>query len=159
MALFLATFINKLDKKGRTSVPATFRTSLQTDSLVNASSFVAFRSYKHEAVECCSLQRMQQISSSVDQMDLFSDAQDDLTAAIFADAQQLMIDGDGRVTLPRDLIEFAGITEEVAFIGRGATFQIWNPSTFKVHQENARKRIQERQLSIKLTNSPEGGAA
>ena len=147
MALFLATHINKLDKKGRISIPASFRTAL---TLGESLQFVAFRSYTHTAIECCTLARMQQLSEGIDQLDLFSEAQDDFTAAIFADAQQISIDGDGRAVLSPLLIEYAGLEESAAFVGRGATFQIWKPQVFEQHQAAARARIKEHQRILSL---------
>lgn len=153
MGLFLSTFINRVDKKGRVSVPATFRTSLGNSSY---NGIVTFRSYKHGAIEACSMDRMQQLSSSVDNLDFFSDTQDDLTATIFADSRQLPMDGDGRIILPQDLMDHAGITDRAAFVGRGATFQIWNPDDFEKLQAEARDRVQRQQTTISLTPKPEG---
>ncbi len=147
MSLFLSTFVNKLDKKGRISVPATFRSALATE---NFQGIVAFRSHKYDTIECCGIDRMQRLSDSIDGLDLFSDAQDDLTAAIFADSYQLPFDGDGRITLPKLLTEFAGIDGTAAFVGRGATFQIWQPDAFSAHQQQARGRIQQKQTTVPL---------
>ncbi len=149
MALFLSTYLNKLDKKGRISVPASYRSVLSQEGY---SGFVAFRSYKSPAIECYSFARMEQMSKSVDQLDIFSEAQDDFSAAIFADAEQIPFDGDGRIILPKDLITFAEIEDTAAFVGRGATFQIWRPEHFETHQETARARIQERQATLKLAS-------
>ena len=93
---------------------------------------------------------MQQLSSSVDNLDLFSDDQDDLTATIFADSHMLGFDGEGRIMLPEPLIAHASLNEAAAFVGRGATFQIWNPEDFEIHQQEARRRVQERQMTVKL---------
>ncbi len=147
MTLFLSTFVNKIDKKGRISVPASFRVSLAKQSF---NGIVAFRSYKFPAIEAMGSDRMQQLSSSVDNLDLFSDDQDDLTATIFADSHMLGFDGEGRIMLPEPLIAHASLNEAAAFVGRGATFQIWNPDDFEVHQQEARRRVQERQMTVKL---------
>lgn len=147
MALFLSTFVNKIDKKGRVSVPATFRAALGQESFQG---IVAFRSYKHNAIEGCGMDRMQRLCASVDNMDFFSDAQDDLASTIFADALQLPLDGDGRIILPQVLIEHANITESAAFVGRGATFQIWKPEAFQLYQDSARSRVSEQQTTLKM---------
>ncbi len=147
MALFLSTFVNKLDKKGRVSVPASFRLVLSGQSFQG---IVGFRSYKVPAIEGMGIDRMQKISESVDQLDLFSEVQDDLTATIFADAHTLALDGDGRVILPQVLLDHAKIKDNVAFVGRGATFQIWDPDAFERHQQEARQRVQEKQATLKL---------
>lgn len=147
MALFLSTFINKIDKKGRVSVPATFRAALSAESFQG---IVAFRSYKHSAIEACSMDRMQRLCSSVDNMDFFSDAQDDLASTIFADSLQLPLDGDGRIILPQILLDHAQITDSAAFVGRGATFQIWMPEAFQQFQDEARQRLIHQQTSVKM---------
>jgi MraZ protein len=147
MTLFLSTFVNKLDKKGRVCVPAPFRLALSGQSFHG---IIAFRSYKLTAIEGMGMDRMQRMSDSVDQLDLFSEAQDDLTATIFADAQMLAFDGDGRIILPQFLLHHAKIQETVAFVGRGATFQIWNPEAFEDHQQEARQRVQDKQATLRL---------
>jgi MraZ protein len=147
MSLFLSTFINKVDSKGRVSVPASFRTALSTQSFQG---IVAFRSYKTVAIEAFGIDRMSLLSESVDRLDLFSEDQDDLAATLFADAHQLPFDGDGRVMLPKELKEYAGITTIAAFVGRGSTFQIWEPEAFRVHQEEARDRVRQRGAILKL---------
>lgn len=150
MGLFLSTFINKIDKKGRVSVPLTFRSALAHE---NFQGFIAFRSYKHKAIECCGFGRMAQLSSSLDSFDVFSDTQDDFAAAIFADAVQISFDGDGRVILPPDLLAHAHIDDHIAFVGRGATFQLWHPQTFADMQKEARERIRNNGLTLKLASS------
>ncbi|MBI2707350.1 MAG: division/cell wall cluster transcriptional repressor MraZ [Proteobacteria bacterium] len=147
MTLFLSTFINKLDKKGRVSVPASFRLMLGGQTFQG---IVGFRSYKLPTIEGMGIDRMQRLSESVDQFDVFSEAQDDLTATIFADAQMMAFDGDGRVVVPPLLLEHAKIQESVAFVGRGATFQIWNPTLFEDHQKEARKRVHEKKATFKI---------
>jgi MraZ protein len=147
MTLFLSTFMNKLDKKGRVSVPASFRLALSGQAFQG---LVVFRSYKFPAIEGMGMNRMEHLSQSVDQLDLFSDTQDDFTATIFADSHMLPFDGDGRIVLPEILINHARIENNVAFVGRGATFQIWNGEDFEAHQEKARQRIQEKQSTLKL---------
>lgn len=147
MALFLSTFINKIDKKGRVSVPSTFRAVLAQESFAG---IIAFRSYKLEAIEACGMSRMQSLSKSVDHFDLFSDTHDDLAATIFADAHQLMFDGEGRIMLPETLLAHAGLDDRVAFVGRGATFQLWQPERFEKHQQEARLRMQQNPISLRL---------
>lgn len=151
MALFLSTFVNRIDKKGRVSVPASFRAALNQEKFQG---FVAFRSYRSQAIECCSESRMAEIATSVDSLDMFSDDQDDLTAAIFADAIQIPFDGDGRIVLPQKLREYGDINEQVAFVGRGKTFQLWHPDVFDVQQQQARIRAREKQATLRGVYNP-----
>ncbi|MGE3935302.1 MAG: division/cell wall cluster transcriptional repressor MraZ [Rhodospirillaceae bacterium] len=46
---------------------------------------------------------------------------------IFGLVSELNFDPEGRISLPGDLREQAGIGEEVVFVGRGPHFEIWAP--------------------------------
>lgn len=145
MAIFLSTMINRIDKKGRVSVPASFRTVLAGQSFPG---IIVFRSYVLQAIEGFGMDRMERLSAELDRLDLFSEDQNDLTASIFADAQQLPFDPEGRVTLPEAFCAHAHLTDQVAFVGQGATFQLWNPALFTQHQEAARARLKLRKMSL-----------
>lgn len=145
MTLFLSTFQNKIDKKGRVSVPASFRAELSKESFQGV---VLFRSNVHQCLEGFAWSYMQEIGRRLDDFDLFSAEQDDLATSIFGTAVQLSLDGDGRILLPADLINFAELDEKASFVGMGAKFQIWNASNFENRQEVARKAVQSKGLTI-----------
>ena len=148
MALFLSTIINKIDRKGRISVPAPFRSALSSSSFQGV---VVFRSYKHPSLEGWGMERMVKLSESVDHLALFSELQDDFSATLFSDSLALPFDGEGRIFLPPDLLAYAEITDKAAFVGRGATFQIWNPIAFDRHQSEARRRMQDQKGTLILS--------
>ena len=125
MSVYFGTFENKVDRKGRVSVPAPFRQILATSAYQG---IIAFRYHAPEAVEACSLEFMERLDQSVSDFDLFSDTHDDLAFNIFAESHQLPFDGEGRVILPAALLEITGITERAAFVGKGPAFQIWEPA-------------------------------
>lgn len=148
MALFLSTYVNKIDKKGRVSVPALFRGSI-TDQQFNG--IVAYPSFIHDCIEACALDRIEQLSNSIDQLDPFSDERDAFATSILGGAEQIAIDCDGRVTLPQKLLEKANLTEKAVFVGKGQTFEIWAPESFEEYAENARKLAKEKRASLTLT--------
>jgi len=137
----MGTFENKVDRKGRVSVPAPFRQSLATSSYPG---IVVFRSHRSDAVESCDIEFMNQLNGRVDAYDLFSDEHDDLVFTLFADAFQLPFDGEGRIILPPALAEHASITDRAAFVGRGTRFQIWAPEAFEKHQASAIEALRSR---------------
>ena len=154
MAVFIGTFENKVDRKGRVSVPVQFRQMLAGQSFQG---IVAFRSYRAAAIEACGIDFMERLNDSVSSMDLFSDAHDDLAATIFADSRQLPFDGDGRIVLPPRLAEQAGIGERAAFVGKGSIFQIWEPDALEAHKEEARARARSQGLTLPLRPDREDG--
>src|SRR5579885_3854539 len=152
VALFLSTFVNKVDRKGRVSVPGSFRTALAGQSFAG---IVVFRALNYAALEACGMDRSEDMTNRLDALPEFSEERDALSS-IFADMHELPFDGEGRVVLPPALCEHAGIVLEgaAAFVGAGRTFQIWEPGRFERHQEERRSRAR----GLTLPPRSEGGA-
>tara|TARA_R110001592_G_scaffold27763_25_gene102931 strand:- start:11794 stop:12255 length:462 start_codon:yes stop_codon:yes gene_type:complete len=148
MALFLSTYTNRIDKKGRVSLPAPFRTALGED--INQG-IVVFRAHQHPCLEGFDWMKMDEIGDRMDHYDLFSQQQDDLATTIFGESVQLFCDGDGRIVLPADLIEAAGLDEHATFVGLGRKFQIWSPELFAARKAQARSAVLDQKLTIPQT--------
>jgi MraZ protein len=133
---FVSTFVNKLDAKGRVSVPAPYRQILAQQDLGALYCIPSFVSPSLEAFGNTLLSQFQQRLDKYDP--LFSENYDDEAQAVLAAAQPLNFDDEGRVRLPDDLIAHAGITERVVFVGLGQKFQMWDPVRFEPVQ---RERI------------------
>jgi MraZ protein len=147
MGLFLSTFVNKVDKKGRVSVPATFRATLSQQTFQG---IVAYRSFTAPCTEGCGMDFMQRLSDSTQDFAAFSPEQEDISALIFADARQLAWDPEGRILLPEDVMAHAGITEAAAFVGKGQTFQIWEPEAYKAVEAEIRVRALKSRPTLPL---------
>jgi len=145
MALFLSSHVNKLDKKGRISVPSSFRAELDQELFQGV---VLFKSNVHKCLEGFTWSYMNEISARLDNFNLFSSEQDDLATSIFGSAVKLSVDGNGRIVLPSDLIEFAGLNEKATFVGMGTKFQIWETNELKSRQQKARQSVQDNALTI-----------
>lgn len=146
MQLFLSNFQNKIDKKGRVSVPASFRTVLAHQE---EQAIIVFRSLQLSAIEGLSASRMEKLAQALDTLDPFSQEYEDWTASIFADAHHLTFDSEGRIQIPEVFCAYAGITDSVAFVGRGKSFQLWNPDEFCAYQATARERLKEKKHMLK----------
>ncbi len=145
MELFLSTYLNKVDRKGRVSVPATFRSTLATHRHPNV--VILFPSFKVAALDGTGSDRMEEMKNRLDALDQFSDEYDDLSL-LFADSHQLAIDGEGRIILPETLKEHAHISSDVAFVGLGAMFQVWEPSRYAEHRATARERTRRQGTTL-----------
>lgn len=152
MELFLSTYVNKVDRKGRVSVPATFRSTLAANRQPNL--VVAFPSLRVPAVECTGSNRIEEMQERIDTLEQFSDEYENLTQ-LFADSHPMTMDPEGRVILPERLKEHAGIECDVAFVGLGAMFQLWDPARYEEH----RAAVRERSRRQGTTLPPRGGAA
>lgn len=97
------------------------------------------------------MSRMEQMASATDQMGIFDSELDDLSAMLFADARQLAFDVTGRIVIPSDLLAHAGITDRAVFVGRGNSFQIWNPDAFRAVQEQALNNLRTARPNLKIS--------
>lgn len=145
MALFISTFTNRLDRKGRTSVPAPFRSALGDSAHLGV---VLFRAHRHSCLEGFEWSRMEEISRRLEHFDLFSDEQDDLATAIFGESVHLHFDGEGRIMLPQDLVAYANLGEQATFVGLGRKFQIWEPEAFADRKKIAHEQVRDRRLTV-----------
>jgi MraZ protein len=156
--LFLSTHLNRVDKKGRVSVPASFRATLLNLPLAFAG-VVLFRASKQNCLEGFDHHTMASLSARLDHFDLFSDDQDDLATAIFGDSVQLPFDSEGRIVLPEDLMAHAGITDTAAFVGMGRKFQIWEPEGLAARRAKAHSNIRDKGLTVPSFGKDSGGAS
>ena len=146
MGLFLSTTINRLDKKGRVSIPAGFRTALSTEQFQGV---VLFQSYTHTCIEGVAMSALEDINARIDnKFDLFSETHDDIATVIFGDSIPCGFDADGRITMPKTLADFAQIADQVAFIGLGQKFQIWAPENLEKRKIEARTSSQLNKITL-----------
>ena len=144
--MFISTFENRLDKKGRVSVPATFRSHL---SSLGYNGVVCYPSFTNSSIEFCPQSRIEKIMETIDNLNPFEENRDVFSTSILANSQQLNFDTEGRVTLTEKLIEHTGVKEKVLFVGQGKTFQMWEPSEFKKFSDEARKKAKSQRSSLK----------
>ena len=149
MSVFLSTFENKVDRKGRVSVPSSFRNVL---SQQKSTGIILYPSFKHPCLEGSGDERIQEIVSSIDAIDIFSDEAENLQT-ILADAKQVTVDSDGRVILPHEFVVHAGISDLASFVGLGKSFQIWSPKNFSIHRQKNRLRAREQGATLQIISS------
>ena len=132
--MFLATVINNLDAKGRVSVPADFRAAASHEAFngiiiwpaLNGGPFYEGAGYDY-------VQEMQTVMRA---LPLYSKERDALQNALFGEARKLNFDSNGRVTVPKDILERIGVDGEMAFVGQGDSFQIWSAPTRATYVPN-----------------------
>jgi MraZ protein len=147
MTHFLGTHTNRLDAKGRVSIPAPFRAALKPEP-GNGAPLVLRPSHTHPCVEGWPAPVFAALTTPLQALDMFSEAHDDLAAALYADAWPAEPDKEGRIILPDTLVAHAGLADSVAFVGMGRTFQIWEPAAAERRRLEARERARARQLTL-----------
>lgn len=140
MDRFVSTFTNKIDSKGRVSVPASFRAVLERDGY--AGGIYCYPSLDAPALDCGGERLAQKIDGLLSGLPDYSDERDELSVALYGDVQVLGIDGDGRIVLPESLRAHAGLDAAVTFVGLGDKFQMWEPARFEKRRAEARNKVQ-----------------
>jgi MraZ protein len=140
MNRFLSNFTNRLDAKGRVSIPAPFRAVLARDGFEGL--------YVHPALDAPALDAggnvlLNEIDAFLQTLAPYSEERDRLSTALFGTSEILKVDPEGRVGLTETVKAHAGITDAVAFVGLGHKFQIWEPTRFQAHLEEARAKVRE----------------
>jgi len=135
--MFLSSYENKIDKKGRVSVPATFRSHLNS---MGYNGFISYPSFNHTALEACSPDRIEKLSNTIDSLNPFEEKRDFFATSILSESENLQFDAEGRISLSEKLLNNAKIKNNVLFVGLGKTFQIWEPINFEKFKVVARKK-------------------
>ena len=142
---FVSHFSNRLDAKGRVSIPASFRAVLARDGFEG---LYVHPSLDADAVDCGGNALLGDIDDLLNRQPPYSQARDLFSTALLGTSEILKIDGEGRVVLTEMIKDRAFISSEVTFVGQGHKFQIWEPSRFRAHLEAA--TLQLRRLRDQL---------
>lgn len=140
MDQFVSKFTNKIDAKGRVSVPASFRSVLAQDGFEG---IYCYPSLDAPALDAGGQRLVKKIESLLEDIAPYSDERDQLATALYGDSEVLSIDQDGRTIIPERLKEYAGITSHVTFVGLGQKFQIWQPEKFQENLSQARQKVRD----------------
>ena len=99
--MFLSSFENKLDKKGRVSVPSTFRSHLNS---MGYNGFITYPSFSHSALEACSQDRIEKLSKTIDSLNPFDEKRDYFATSILSESVNVQFDTEGRISLSEKLL-------------------------------------------------------
>ena len=140
MDRFVSNFTNRLDAKGRVSIPASFRGVLTRDGHEGL--------YVHPALDAPALDAggnalLGEIDAFLSTRPAYSEEREQLSIALLGTSEILKLDGEGRVSLTESVKTHAGIADAVTFVGLGHKFQMWEPNRFRAHLEEARERVRE----------------
>lgn len=135
---FLSTFTNRLDSKGRVSIPAPFRAVLARDGF---DGLYCCPTLDAQAVDAGGNRLREMIRANLSRFEPFSADYEDLSTTFNGESEVLRIDGEGRVILTDGIKARTGIADEVTFVGQGYKFQIWEPLRFGAYREEARNRV------------------
>ena len=137
MAGFVGHYTNRIDAKGRVSIPAPLRAELARDGYAGV---FCYPSLDMRTVDAGGNGLLTVIEKHISRFAPYTEEHDLLSTAFYGASEHLKIDQDGRISLTEDLKDAAGIGDHVTFVGQSYKFQIWHPDRFAEHRTEARKR-------------------
>lgn len=122
--LFLGSFTNKIDAKGRLATPARFRRVLEGEK---SNTIFVIPSPDEPCLEAGGPAFIESIAQSIMMLPRFSDERKLLQKRLTGKTISLSMDSEGRFILPQELRDHAKLNGEAVFSGQMDFFQIWNP--------------------------------
>ena len=144
--MFLSSYENKLDKKGRVSVPASYRSYL---SNLGYKGVICYPSFNHQSIEAWPQDSIEKISNTIASLNPFEEKRDYFATSILSESINLQFDSEGRISLTSKLLKHAKIKSSMLFVGQGKTFQIWEPTSFEKFKTSAKKKANINRAGLK----------
>lgn len=137
---FIGRYLNKVDKKGRVSVPAGWRPSLISKDF---SGIIAQSSLSEKAIDAYPRDYLELLQGKLDLNDPLLEENEYESTVIFG-GSVLSFDSEGRVVLSDSLRNEINLASEALFVGMGRRFRIWNPKIFNEYLGRAKTYMDKR---------------
>ncbi|MDO6745304.1 division/cell wall cluster transcriptional repressor MraZ [Tenacibaculum soleae] len=128
MINLIGTYECKADAKGRVMMSSVFKKQL---SSVLQDGFVVKRSVFHPCLELYPMQEWNLMMVKVNKLNRFVKKNNDFIRRFTAGVKMVDVDASGRVLIPKDLCQFAGIEKHVVFSSVGAIIEIWDKEKYE----------------------------
>jgi MraZ protein len=148
---FASRFDNKIDAKGRVSVPASFRAVLAQEG---ADEIFCYPHLDRPTLEAGGSRLVGKIKGILEDFPIDSPERDEIATAYFGESEKIKIDPDGRAVLPKRLRDHAGIKDIAVFVGLGDKFQIWEPAAYETFRAEARERARAHRRELGAGSRP-----
>lgn len=131
---------NKVDTKGRVSIPAAFRRVLEEGDPdwaegENPNLILVYGGKERDFIEGYTLAAMEEVDDKISKLPRGSRPRRILERLFSGQSVQIQVDETGRLVLSSKLRDKIGISTEAFFIGAGDTFQLWEPEGYLAYQE------------------------
>jgi len=136
MNRFLSSATNRIDAKGRVSVPAPFRAVLAQRDIQE---LYCIQDFVFPAISVGGPDLLDRYERQISAEDPFAREGSEMSLLIHGGGIFMRLDAEGRLMVTDFIRDFTGITTEVCFVGRSDHFQLWQPQAFHEAQAAARE--------------------
>ena len=117
----------KADSKGRIMVPSSLRAKLAS---VLHEGLVIKRSIFQSCLEIYTVEEWKKEAAKVGKLNRFVKKNNDFIRQFTAGVRLIQIDGNGRLSIPKNLMEFAGISKEVVLSETIGRMELWDKERY-----------------------------
>lgn len=151
--MFRGEFHQKVDGKGRVSIPASFRRVLESqdpdwETGKRPRFVIVYGDDRRKYLECFTITAMEDVDARIALMQRGSPERRAMETLVYTLSTDAEVDEDGRIVLSQKLRDKLGLEGEAYFAGTADTFQIWKPDTYAAREKAL--------LSAVLETLPEG---
>lgn len=131
MASFKGQAEYSVDGKGRVAIPAKMRNALNPEA---KNSFTITRGFE-QCINLYPLDQWEKREEEISRLNTYRSEARDFVRAIMMWADEVTLDGQGRIVIPRTLMEFAQIEDTALIIGALDHIEIWEPGVFEAYRQ------------------------
>ncbi len=128
MSYLIGTYECKIDVKGRLLIPSAFKKQLTP---VIAKGFVLKRAVFQNCLELYPLEEWEDLIKKVNSLNRFKKKNNDFIRRFTAGVKFIELDNNGRLLIPKDLIEFSNINREVTLSSSVNIIEIWDKVSYE----------------------------
>jgi len=129
--MFMGRYPRTIDDKGRITIPAKIREDLEGGMVVT------------RGFDGClfifPLPKWERLAEQIDELPLTNPTARAFTRFMFANACDCRPDRQGRILIPKYLLDHAGIGDEAVIIGSNSHLELWSPARLEEAQSRVEK--------------------
>ncbi len=138
MAGFKGSASYSVDSKGRVAIPAKMRNVMSPDA---KGIFTLTRGFE-QCIFLYPLDKWEAIEAEFDKLNKFESEARHFVRIVLRWAEEVGLDGQGRIRIPETLMKYAGITDKALIIGALDHIEIWNPEMFEAYINEEEKEYE-----------------
>jgi len=132
MSSFKGSYEYSVDSKGRINIPARLRKYVSPEA---NDTFIVTRGYE-QCLFVYPLDEWNKLEQSIRDLSPTNPKHRFFMRTLLERATESQLDGQSRIIIPKELLQFAGIENEVLILGVLERIEVWNPHIYKEYQKS-----------------------
>jgi MraZ protein len=132
MSSFKGSYSYSVDSKGRINIPARLRKYVSPEA---NDTFIVTRGFERCFV-LYPLDEWNALEGSVRELSPANAQHRFITRTLLQHATEAQLDGQSRIMIPKELLLFAGIEDQVFIVGVLERIEVWNPKEYELYMKS-----------------------